>query len=156
MPQPDLTSQYNTPLNAQEMADYNTKFKPNDAYDYDMQGWYKANPGANPNDKGVHYPDTFKKPNHPTFSNQSQYHGQDGNFGGAWNKQDNGSYTFQPGATNLNNFTPEQMQDYFSKVEPDNKLQLPSMPGVPMSQLAPDGNHYVQNSNGQWLQVQNA
>lgn len=153
MPQPDLTAKYNTPLSASEMADYNSKFTPNDSYDYDMQGWYKANPGADPKAKGVHYPDTFKKPNHPTFSNQSQYNGQDGNQGGSWNKQQDGSFAFQPGATNLQNFEPQELQDYFSKVEPGNRVQLPSLPGVPMSQLAPDGNHYVPGANGGFLQV---
>ena len=138
------------------MADYNNKFKPNDSYDYDMQGWYKANPNADPDADGIHYPDTFKKPNHPTFSNQSQYHGIDGNQGGQWQQQQNGSYTFQPGTTNLKNFQPQDLQDYFNKVEPNNTLQLPSLPDVPGSQLAPDGNHYVKNSNGQWLQVENA
>lgn len=120
----DLTNQYNTPLTTQQLIDYNSKFKPSDSYDYDMQGWYKANPNANPNTNNVHYPDTFKKPNHPTFSNQSQYHGIAGNQGGIWQQQKDGSYTFTPGATNLQNFAPEELQDYFDKVEPTNKLLL--------------------------------
>ena len=40
--------------------------------DYDMRGLWKANPNATPDERG-HWPDTFKLPNHPTFSNQSIY-----------------------------------------------------------------------------------
>jgi len=36
-------------------------------------------------DKDNHGVDTWKKPNHPTFSNQSKYHGVDGFYGGNWN-----------------------------------------------------------------------
>jgi hypothetical protein len=125
--EPDLTNQYNTPLTAQEQADYNTKFKSSDSYDYDMQGWYKANPNADPNGAGVHYPDTFKKPNHPTFSDQSKYNGVDGNQGGQWIQQQDKSYNFQPGTSNLKNFSPQDLQDYFKKVEPTNKLVLPQV-----------------------------
>ena len=96
----DMTNQYNTKLTPEEQADYNKKFSPGDSYDYDMQGWYKANPGADPKGEGVHYPDTFKKPNHPTFSDQSQYHSDD-TPGGHWDQLEDGSYTFAPGATNL-------------------------------------------------------
>jgi predicted RNA-binding protein with PUA-like domain len=50
--------------------------------DYDMEGFYKAsqNPlsglsaSVNPNDNQMHYPDTFKLPNHPTFSTHSKYY----------------------------------------------------------------------------------
>jgi hypothetical protein len=40
--------------------------------DYDMRGYWKANPSGRPDSRG-HYPDTFKLPNHPTFSNESRY-----------------------------------------------------------------------------------
>jgi len=40
--------------------------------DYDMRGLWKANPGAAPDERG-HWPDTYKLPNHPTFSSQSVY-----------------------------------------------------------------------------------
>lgn len=38
--------------------------------DYDLHGAFKA--GLVPNPNG-HWPDTFKKPNHPTFSVESIY-----------------------------------------------------------------------------------
>lgn len=49
--------------------------------DYDMRGFYRAllngDPRAtsavDPNDKRMHYPDTWKTPQHETFSNQSQW-----------------------------------------------------------------------------------
>ena len=45
---------------------------PNDSgYDYDLKGAYKA--GMQPDPETGHGLDTFKKPNHPTFSDQSQY-----------------------------------------------------------------------------------
>ncbi len=40
--------------------------------DYDMRGLWKANPGAAPDPQGQ-WPDTYKLPNHPTFSSQSIY-----------------------------------------------------------------------------------
>lgn len=71
----------------------------NDDIDYDMRGAWKANVGQSGNG---HYPDTFKKPNHPTFSDQSMYHGApnpDGGvfIGGTWMKGD-GNYGFRPSA----------------------------------------------------------
>jgi len=48
------------------------KNAPNDSgADYDLRGAFKAGVTADP--QTGHWPDTFKKPNHPTFSNQSQY-----------------------------------------------------------------------------------
>ena len=49
--------------------------------DYDMPGFYAAlmsgNPdatsGVNPNDQQMHFPDQFKRPNHPSFSTDSMY-----------------------------------------------------------------------------------
>lgn len=56
--------------------------------DYDMPGYYMSGGWLDPPGTG-HFPDTFKKPNHPTFSNESVYHmtpnGQGGlNLGGSW------------------------------------------------------------------------
>lgn len=125
----DLTNQYNTPLNTFEQAQYDMMFDPitssGQKYDYDMQGWFKANQDQDPHDDGAHYPDTWKKPNHPTFSDESIYHGVDGNEGGHWDLGDNGRETFVPGKTNYENFTPQQMIDYFKAVDPSSQLNLP-------------------------------
>lgn len=50
--------------------------------DYDFRGAFKA--GVQPDANG-HWPDTFKKPNHPTFSNESQYASAAPDKAGSWN-----------------------------------------------------------------------
>ena len=124
----DFTDQYNTTLNSQEQAGYNSWIAQqsqltgrniaNDSYDYDLQGWYKANGPQNLT--GAHLTDQYKKPNHPTFSDQSMYHGVNGMQGGQWNQKMDGSYTFTPGSTNV--YSKDELQDYFKKVEPGNEL----------------------------------
>ena len=52
-----------------------------DLESYDVQGFWKNNERV---DERGHGSDRYKKPNHPTFSNQSMYHGQDGAYGGEW------------------------------------------------------------------------
>jgi hypothetical protein len=49
--------------------------------DYDMEGYFndvilkgKDQSSINPSDNRMHYPDTYKLPNHPTFSAQSKYY----------------------------------------------------------------------------------
>jgi hypothetical protein len=122
----DMTDQYNTPLapdeetNFQEWAKTHNKTK--DLYDYDMRGFWKNGEGYN--ERG-HGPDTYKKPNHPTFSDQSQYHGVDGHEGGNWTGSDEKGWTFTPGATNYNYRSPDEMQEYFKQFEPTTKLKLP-------------------------------
>ena len=68
-------SSFNTKLNpADETAftSWKTKYAPKDSGDdYDLRGAFKA--GLQPDVKTGHWPDTFKKPNHPTFSDQSKY-----------------------------------------------------------------------------------
>jgi hypothetical protein len=135
----DYTDKYNTQLSPQQeqqfqgwMKTQSTKSAANptgrdvsrDLYDYDMRGDWLA--GANRDDRG-HGSDQFKKPNHPTFSTGSIYHGVDGNEGGQWGKQADGSWTFTPGKTNLQNFSTDEMQGYFKQVEPGNQLILPAM-----------------------------
>jgi broad specificity phosphatase PhoE len=116
-------SEFDTPLNEQEQESYSKKYGLDANRDYDMQGFHKYNPDFTPGE-GQHYPDTYKKPNHPTFSNESIYHG--GKYeGGQWQQNPDKSYQFTPGRTNLENHSPEELQDYFNKVEPGNKLNLP-------------------------------
>ena len=78
--------------------DYDTKLEPDDeksfqrwksrmapkdsGADYDLRGAYKSGAAQA---KNGHWPDTFKKPNHPTFSDQSQYAvGEDRDRAGHW------------------------------------------------------------------------
>lgn len=159
MPDPrDFTSQYNTQLTPEEMLQYNdwanqqskiiNRNVLNDQYDYDMQGWWKNN--KNVDLKGGHLTDQYKKPNHPTFSDQSQYHGVDEHQGGIWEQMPDKSWSFVPGNTNLKMYRPKELQSYFEKVEQGNKLELPPMPGA---KRAPDGAWYVQQ-NGQYHRVE--
>ncbi len=70
-----------------------------DKGDYDIQGFFLAElQGV----KGIfdpktgHGTDLFKKPNHPTFSNESIYHVISGYEGGVWDKD-----KFNPSADNI-------------------------------------------------------
>jgi cell wall-associated NlpC family hydrolase len=48
------------------------KYAPKDSgWDYDLRGAFTS--GLTPDPETGHWPDTYKKPNHPTFSNQSKY-----------------------------------------------------------------------------------
>ncbi len=59
------------------------KYAPNDSgADYDLRGAFKA--GLRPSPKNGHWPDTFKKPNHETFSVESKYAKDAPNRAGHW------------------------------------------------------------------------
>jgi hypothetical protein len=77
---------YDTPLSPAEEADFQEwkkKYAPRDSgADYDLRGAFRA--GLTPDGKTGHWEDTFKKPNHPTFSNQSQYADDEPAKAGAW------------------------------------------------------------------------
>lgn len=98
-----------------------------DFQNYDLQGYWKKY-GNVDFSEGDHMTDEFKKPNHPTFSTESIYHGKNtaGEFeGGTWGKNDEGKDTFTPGRTNFEYYSIQEMQDYFKKYEPDAQLILP-------------------------------
>lgn len=65
---------FNTRLEPGEEKDFErwrSRYAPHDSgMDYDLRGAFKA--GVTPSANG-HFPDTYKKPNHPTFSDQSNY-----------------------------------------------------------------------------------
>ncbi len=86
-----------------------------DRYDYDVNADWLA--GANKDERG-HGSDQFKKPNHPTFSDQSIYSGRDGNTGGTWldatTNGQKGRGFFQPSATNQKYRSPVELQQYFA------------------------------------------
>jgi hypothetical protein len=66
---------FETQLNPLEEAmflKWKQLYAPNDSgADYDLRGAFKA--GLTPDPQSGHWPDTFKKPNHPTFSVESIY-----------------------------------------------------------------------------------
>lgn len=70
-----MADQYDTKLSPTEEEAFKAwkqKNAPKDSgQDYDLRGAYKAGISADP--KSHHWPDTYKKPNHPTFSVESKY-----------------------------------------------------------------------------------
>lgn len=66
-----------------EFAKWKKKFAPKDSgEDYDFRGAFKA--GLKPDPDTGHWPDTYKKPNHPTFSDQSIYAKEAPDQAGSW------------------------------------------------------------------------
>lgn len=134
--QPDFTDQYNTPLDQPTMARYEgwrARLPENyrNTRDYDLQGYYlAATQGKDPNitlnldPKGqLHLVDTFKKPNHPTFSVYSQYNGRDGYQGGNWMQGTGNQWIFMAHPSNM--WTPQALNDYFLRAEQGNVLLDP-------------------------------
>lgn len=122
----DLTTMYNTALTPEQEAQYQDWAKANgrqnDTYDYDMRGaWLN---GVEQSGNG-HFPDTFKKPNHPTFSKESKYSGVDGFEGGQWVGDDKNGWQYKASPTNMHWRSPQELQDYFQRVEPHAKLIVP-------------------------------
>ena len=81
--------------------------------DYDMEGALAA--GVKP-DKYGHMPDTYKLPNHMTFSEGSIYSTPE-HLGGKWLPGNDGSWTFWPTQFNMSQHSLPEMQSYFSRVE---------------------------------------
>lgn len=72
-----------TPQEEQSFQQWKQKYAPQDSgQDYDLRGAFKK--GLTPAANG-HWPDTFKKPNHPTFSDQSIYAKDAPEKAGHWN-----------------------------------------------------------------------
>ena len=89
--------------------------------DYDMRGAWRANSQQAGNG---HYPDTYKKPNHPTFSRESQY-STPGQTGGEWVQAPDGSWVFAASPLNMSNMGARGLSDYFQKNEPGAVPLLP-------------------------------
>lgn len=117
----DYSEKYNTKLTPneevkfQEWAEKNKRTK--DAYDYDIKGaWKELSTGKMKEADNGHLGDKYKKPNHPTFSNQSVYSGKEGIKGGTWGRE-GGKDTFTPSRNHL--WSPEDLQKYFKDREPN-------------------------------------
>jgi hypothetical protein len=119
----DFSDRYNTKLTAAQEQQYQQwvadqskaqgRDLSKDTYDYDLRGFWKS--GGSFDDESGHGGDTYKKPNHPTFSDQSQYHGVDGYQGGTWGGGQNGQpFTFTPSTTNLQMMSLPGLQRYFA------------------------------------------
>ena len=91
-----------------------------DEIDYDLRGDWKTGAAR---DKRGHGGDTFKKPNHPTFSEHSQYHGvpdEEGRpqVGGRWIKDKKGRVgAFEQSETNQQHWPEWAIKDYLGSQE---------------------------------------
>ena len=87
---------FDTPINPAQEGDFlkwKQQYAPYDSgHDYDLRGAFQA--GITPDSNTGHWPDTFKKPNHPTFSDQSIYSSLTGTKPGSWQGE---NYTPFPG-----------------------------------------------------------
>lgn len=92
-----------------------------DAPDYDYDGARAAGVKQGPNG---HWPDTYKLPNHITFSSDSKY-SKPGQEGGTWSQAD-GKWHYKPSAFVLSQHSPEELKSYFSRNESDSVLDLPA------------------------------
>lgn len=94
--------------------------------DYDTYGAYSA--GLKPDGRG-HLNDTYKLPNHITFSKESIYARQPGApAGGRWLGSDKSGWFFYASPTNIKNAGgADKLQDYFKQYEPEARLVLPGM-----------------------------
>jgi len=119
----DYSDKYNTQLEEEEEEQYRIWLEAlseqegrdvsKDQFDYDTRGLFRSLGGALP--QPGHGPDTFKKPNHPTFSNESVYHGIDGLEGGHWEGD-----AFVVGKDNFHD--PDDLRGYFADYE--NQVRL--------------------------------
>ena len=117
-----MPDRYDTPIPAGRRAAYEAWLKAEsrkqkrdvslDQEDYDLQGFWLAGEGT---DERGHGTDRFKKPNHPTFSTESQYSAP-GMEGGRWETRD-GRTVFVPSATNLASYPWDELQRYFKERE---------------------------------------
>ena len=72
-----------TPSDEEKFQTWKKQYAPNDSgADYDLRGAFKS--GLMPDATSGHWPDTFKKPNHPTFSDQSIYAKDRPDLAGHW------------------------------------------------------------------------
>lgn len=118
----DFSDRYNTTLTPEEEARFQQWERAGDVYDYDARGaWKELQAGTMSEDARGHLGDKYKKPNHPTFSNESIYHGRDGYLGGQWKRDADGNVNgFTVGATNT--MSPGQLSRYFFMAEPGLRL----------------------------------
>jgi hypothetical protein len=123
---------YDTPLTDKQYEDYKEWARKSgrdpafEERDYDLRGFFLTHP--EPLKPGEHGKDTFKKPWHPTFSDESKYSTGE-NQGGHWTQKGKDWY-FAPGPANWRFRTLRQMQHYFDTQEtPDTHLTpLPEGP----------------------------
>jgi hypothetical protein len=128
---PDLSDKFNTPLNAREEANFQDWLKDfsrqkgydarKDLADYDLRGMFKSGEALSENGHGS---DKWKKPNHPTFSDESVYSGGDNGVGGKWVDKGDGKYIFQASDANLKYRNGADLKTYFQNNEKGNDVLI--------------------------------
>lgn len=121
----DFTDQYNTQLTPEEEREFQAWAKAEgrerDVFNYDLRGaWKELKSGTMSEDARGHLGDKYKKPNHPTFSDQSIYSTEE-NRGGHWSVE-NGQDVFVPGRE-LSAAEANYLQQYFAEREPGVQLK---------------------------------
>ena len=123
----DMTGVFNTPLTASEealfvaWAVYNNRMR--DLYNYDLRGaWKELNSGSMSADTRGHLGDKYKKPNHPTFSDQSKYAKAMPERAGKWSTGAHGTNTYSAKGLSYDEY--RYLQRYFQVVEPNSILEV--------------------------------
>jgi hypothetical protein len=128
---PYFQNNFNTKLSPAMEAEFQRQYPdPKSTQDYDLRGaWQNGiSKSDDPSGRG-HLPDTFKKPNSPTFSDESIYHGTTAPFGGTWQggkwEQSNGpNWSYTPSTTMLKyTHDPIKLQEYMKKYESNAELK---------------------------------
>lgn len=117
---------YDTPLAPQQQGPYQQwrSSLPGDLQnnqDYDLQGAYLAAMQANGR---AHMGDRFKKPNHMTFSDESQYSTPQ-TQGGHWSEGANGTFAFWASPWNMQQHSWPELTRYMQEAEPGTPLIAP-------------------------------
>lgn len=120
----DLTGEFNTQLTPEEEKAFQAWAKSTgrlgDLFDYDLRGeWKELQSGAE--SENGRLSDKYKKPNHPTFSEQSQY-SSESERGGRWTVE-NGHDVFTPGRE-VSQAEANFLHQYFTQREPGVELRL--------------------------------
>lgn len=123
---------YDTPLNPEQEAQYQAWRASlpdnlrNEA-DYDLRGAWLSNAQAAANG---HLPDTWKKPNHVTFSEGSQYSTPQ-MPGGRWDQVGSGNWIFWASPENLKHHRLNDLARYFQQYEHGNTFVAPISYNLP-------------------------
>lgn len=121
---------------AESYTDWLKKHKVQESADYNTHDAYLS--GITPDYRG-HLPDTFKKTNHITYSDESAYSKLPGAPpAGSWqdatpdiSDEDKKKWVFYASPTNVQNAGGvSKLQDYFNTQEPNSTLVLPPMSGL--------------------------
>lgn len=110
------------------------------SYDYDMRGFWKDNQQFADNGHGS---DRYKKPNHPTFSDQSRFQGTPGPLGpwmgGHWGRdamQTPGAGPHgTPSTQSWDTYTPSEQMQLTHSLEDLMRYFAPGNPNEPNSRL---------------------